>query len=320
MCAHWTGSLRSRLETAVDLPRGRHGMSCLDDLVWGKTMGNCERRPGIFRFGEVLQGFEDGDVTCVWERRRLPARFLALSMLATTALFGWAQAPSFAASNALCTDDGTTAECDDVTSDGIDYPDVETVNVEGSVAGTPMVITGTVGISLTESGVDAPDVPDETEFFSTYVDHDGDGADADPTDEVLVVADNGGTPILSGGHYIFITGPVDDEVYTINSVDRTGDELMEFLHSIGTPAGGTVSGSLTINNPGTEPGSGAAFVTSNAHGIFIKSQGGNGSNGSCSTIFFATWCDDGNTGGDAGSVAVNSDTAITVNKSGKSVV
>lgn len=284
-------------------------------------MDNCERRLGIFRFGEAHQRFKDGDVTCVSERRRLPARLLALSMLATTALYGWAQgAPSFAASNALCTDDGTTAECDDVTADGIDYPDVETVNVEGSVAGTPTVNTGTVGISLTESGVNAPDVPDETEFLTTYVDHDGDGAEANPTDEVLVVADGGGTAILSGGHYILITGPVDDEVYTINATDYTGDELMEYLYSIGTQVGGTVSGSLTINNPGLEPGDGASFNTSDAHGIYVKSQGGKGSNGSCSTILIATWCDDGNTGGAAGSVAVNSDTTINVSDSGSGVL
>ncbi len=200
--------------------------------------------------------------------------------------------------------------CPDVPTDGIRYSNsVDTVNVGDGVPGETNVNPGVVGIHLSKSGGDAPAVPDSITFTTTFVDHDGDGGEMDPTPEREVVADGGGTPILSGGQFIFKTGA---DTYAIGATNFSGDALLEFLQESAIVPGETVSGSLTVNNPGPNPGDGARFNTSNADGIQVRSTGGKGSNGSCTTILLATWCDRGDRGGDAGSISVNSDGKITV--------
>ncbi len=91
-------------------------------------------------------------------------------------------------------------------------------------------------------------------------------------------------------------------------------ELAEFLTTKTDNTGGTITGGLTINNTGPIPAdAGANFTTTNAAGILVHSKGGKGGNGGCSTILLYTWCDNGDNGGDAGSVVVNSNSLITVN-------
>ena len=77
--------------------------------------------------------------------------------------------PARAAPNALCSDDGSTADCADVTSDGILYDTLDTINVEGSVPGTATVTTGTVGIELLKEGGDAPFVSDAINNSFTFI-------------------------------------------------------------------------------------------------------------------------------------------------------
>jgi uncharacterized protein YhjY with autotransporter beta-barrel domain len=226
-------------------------------------------------------------------------------VLAIAVAFAAASGRDAEAANTGCTD----GDCTDVPTDGIRYLNsVDTVNVGDGVPGEATVTPGVRGIHLERSGGDAPSVPDEFEFTTTFVDHDGDGGSEEPTPEREVVADGNGVPIKSGGEFIFRT---EEDAYKIGTTDYTGDELLEFLQASAEVPGGTVTGSLTVNNPGPNPGPGAPFNTTNADGIHVKSKGGKGSNGSCTTILVATWCDSGDRGGDAGSVAVNSDSKIT---------
>ncbi|MCI5076913.1 autotransporter outer membrane beta-barrel domain-containing protein [Oricola sp.] len=233
-----------------------------------------------------------------WSGSLLAAAVLAASLII-------AAAPSQAA-NEGC----SSGDCTDVPVAGIRYVNtgVSTVDVADGTPGTTTVNSGVIGIHLEKTGQDAPSVPDVIEFTLVAVDHDNNSN----TDKVLVVADSDGTPLKPGGEYIFRTGT---DSYELGSTTYTSDELLMELYANSVVVGGSVSGSLTVNNPGSNPGSGASFSTTNANGIQVRSKGGKGSNGGCTTILLATWCDSGDRGGNAGSVAVNNDGAITVNGS-----
>lgn len=114
--------------------------------------------------------------------------------------------------------------------------------------------------------------------------------------------ENGGTP------------PTD---YTVGVTNYTDVELLNFLTATQGESGGSVTGSLTVNNNvdrnGPNPSAGAPFATIDAYGILVNSTGGMGSTGGCTTYLIYTECRNGWRGGDAGSVVVNSNSSITVN-------
>jgi hypothetical protein len=235
-------------------------------------------------------------------------------------LAGFVLAPAYA-QNETCEKDGTTANCTDVPTSGIRYHSGTTdINVDDGEEGATDVTPGRRGIELYLYGStgdsdigtipwDHDDDPDTdpvqiVEDFETILWD----TDEDPdTDPVEVLSANGTDPLLVGGEYIFPGAGDPPETFTVGAETYTGEELAALLAEEAVIPGGSVTGFLTINND-------APFTTTNAGGIAAVSQGGHGGSGSCWTILFIyTHCNDGKSGGGAGSVAVNNNAAITVN-------
>lgn len=238
-------------------------------------------------------------------------RLRPLALAVALALNGGLAYTVHAAPNAGCAG-SPTAECTDVPADGIRYTSgVGTVNVGDGVPGTTTVNTGTTGIELSRTGVSgavAPDADFDTIEWDT---------DDDPdTAEVDVVSQDGSTPHLVDGDYITVKtydSNGDPASFGIGADTYTGLQLAEYLAANSSGSGTAISGSLTINNDAGPGSGGAPFGTTNASGIAIGSVGGNGGSGGCySILLIYTWCDNGYKGGDAGSVAVNSNSIITV--------
>ncbi len=222
--------------------------------------------------------------------------------------------------NETCEKNGTTANCSDVPEDGILYTSgTNEINVGDGEEGATDVTPGRLGIGLYLYGSTG-----NSDIGTIPWDHDGDpdtdpiqvvedfetilwDTDGDPdTDPVEVLSANGTDPLLVGGQYIYPGAGDPPETFTIGAEIYTGEELAEFLADESVIPGGSVTGFLTVNNE-------APFSTTNAGGITAKSQGGHGGSGSCWTILFLyTHCNDGKSGGGAGSVAVNNDASITV--------
>jgi len=251
----------------------------------------------------------------LFDRIRGTAQVVLLALVLATPL-SIAGVTAAAAANTNCVVNGTTADCPDVPTDGISYTSgVKTVNVGDGVSGSTAVVpAGTIGINLRETGVDRND-PAIVISYDNVIQYDVDPGSGVTTWYVL--ADAQGVPILANGQYIRRTN--DNPVtFAINGVTiGNAAALAQHLQGITTNNGGSVSGSLTVNNPGT--GAAASFSTTNADGIHVESRGGNGGNGGCTTILLATWCDSGDNGGGAGTVAVNNDGTIVVNGTGYGV-
>jgi hypothetical protein len=230
--------------------------------------------------------------------------FLTLALV----LNGGTALTAHAAPNALCTG-SPTAECTDVTVDGIRYTSgVSTVNVGNGVAGPASVTAGTPGIELSRSGVSGAAAPNP-EFNTIAWD-----TDNDPNTAMIdVVSQDGTSPHLVGGNYILVQtydGEGHPETFRIGATTYTGLQLVQHLAANSSVAGTAIAGSLTVNN--NSGGHGALLQTTNATGIVASSTGGNGGSGGCYTVLFWSWCDDAYAGGSAGSVAVNNDGSITV--------
>jgi hypothetical protein len=216
--------------------------------------------------------------------------------------FAVAGARDVAAFNTGCVD----GNCPDVPVDGIRYTSgVDTVNVGDGVPGVTEVQSGTIGIELSRTGVHGADAADAT-FQTILWDTDNNSS----TPDVPVVTQDGNTPYVVDNNYIFDNGG-DPKTFTLGTNTYTGIALAQFLAANTSDAGAAISGSLTVKN--NVDGAGAPFSTTNAGGIVVSSTGGKGGNGGCSTILIYTWCEDGDCGGDAGSVVVNSNSSITVN-------
>ena len=229
----------------------------------------------------------------------------ALLLVATGARDALAQA------NVSCAG-SPSADCADVAAGGIRYTSgVSTVNVGDGVPGSTLVNPGTVGIALSRSGVSGAAAPD-VEFQTLQWDTDGNTQ----TDKVAVVSRDGTTPHQVDGNFILVVG-YDTEgnanAFAIGAQTYTGLQLVEFLAANSSDTGAAISGSLTVNNNAGALSQGAPFSTTNAVAIAASSTGGNGGSGGCGTILVYSWCDDGYRGGNAGSVAVNSNSKITVN-------
>jgi hypothetical protein len=225
-----------------------------------------------------------------------------IRVLSIAAALAAASAGDSAAVNTGC----VAGACIDVPADGISYTSgVSTVNVGDGVAGTTVVNPGTIGIELSRAGVNGA-VAADAEFQTILWDTDDDSN----TPDVSVVSRDGTAPYLVDNNYIF-DNDGDPQTFTIGTDIYTGIELVEFLGANSSDTGAAISGSLTVNN--NMDGAGAPFSTTNAGGIVVRSTGGKGGNGGCFTILFWSWCDDGYRGGDAGSVAVNSNSSIIVN-------
>ena len=209
---------------------------------------------------------------------------------------------------AQCTGGGTR-NCTFVPDGGLSFTSgVNTVNINGSPA--PNAINAnTIGINLRQSGVNgsAGLVFDQNTGTPTVpFDLDGDPM----TPDVNVVADSTGMALFVGSDVIVDNGNGSFTVGGTNYADSAA--LNTFLQTqLGTTGGGSVSGSLTVNNPNT--GSGQSMTTTNADGIVVGSTGGNGGNGGVVNLVLAESGEDGDDGGNGGSVALNSDTTITVN-------
>jgi hypothetical protein len=227
------------------------------------------------------------------------------------------------AANTGCDEAENIANCPDVPEDGINYFNlvpplfgifpIDTVNVGDGVEGETVVNPGVIGIKLEQLALFGADAEVEAEFLIL------EDYDIDPGMGVTladVVSSDGVEPLLVEGEFIISDGAA-EPTYTIGMDTFTDDELAEFLAATSTDDGASVTASLTVNNNvdinGPVADAGAPFTTTNAGGIDVKSTGGNGGSGGCTTILLATWCDDGDNGGNAGSVAVNSNSAITVN-------
>jgi uncharacterized protein with beta-barrel porin domain len=225
-------------------------------------------------------------------------------ILSVAVVFAVAGGRDAAAVNTGCVD----GDCPDVPADGISYTSgIDTVTAGDGTAGTTTVDNGVIGVELTRVGAVGADATVEATFL-VIEDYDIDPA-ADTEDLRDVVSADGITPRMIDGRYIISDG-ADEPTYTIGTDSYTGLELAQFLTAQADDAGGTITGSLTVNNTGS-------FSTTDADGIYATSEGGKGGNGGCSTVVVYTWCDDGDCGGDAGSVVVNSNAAITVNGTGE---
>lgn len=253
----------------------------------------------------------------VW---RIAGVILALLFLAGLLSLGTTTVAT--AANTGCTAPADTADCPDVPADGISYDNtvVKTVNVTGDTVGgtTSVTPSGTVGILLRESGVNQADNDVQLNLtVRTGFDPDGGG----PLGAITVMAIKNATPETSddtpyqvGGQYIERTGDGtsgNPYSYTIQGggpTFTTEEALGLHLASTG-PVGGALSGNLTVNNVGTP---GAPFSTTDANGIQVESIGGRGGNGSCTNLLLVSWCSSGSSGGNAGSVVVNNNGAITV--------
>ncbi len=222
------------------------------------------------------------------------------------------------AANENCVAPAATADCPDVPAGGISYDktDVKTINVIDGTLGTQAVTPNAVGILLREAGVssntndidltlsskvitigsDNVEVLVDASNDPILIDHDNDPG----TDDVyIVVVRNGDNPPK-------VTG------YTVDGAAQTEQQVADALYKAAASSGGAASGSLTVNNPGPHPGGGAGFTTTNANGIQVESIGGRGGNGGCTNLLLVSWCSGGRSGGNAGSVVVNNDGAITV--------
>ncbi|HQZ12004.1 MAG TPA: hypothetical protein PK286_03885 [Devosia sp.] len=222
-----------------------------------------------------------------------------------------------AASNDGCSVAAAVADCDDVPEDGIAYSQpVTTVNVGDDVQGVTTVTDGTPGIVLRQNGANASSAQDAVAFttMSHVVGQDGDGEDIVWT-VVATSASGTNVPVKLGGEFIKVEG----ETYKAGSTSYTAAALAEALYAGGVEAGQTFTAQQTVNN-GVGGAPGASFITNNATGILVESIGGRGGNGGCSTVLLIyTWCSDGKTGGNAASMAVNSNGAITVYGTGYGV-
>ncbi|WP_417310829.1 hypothetical protein [Devosia sp.] len=210
---------------------------------------------------------------------------------------------------------GLHIECVDVPTDGIRYPsDAHPIVIELEVGdetpGETIVTSGKVGISVSLSGVDASDGAQDVEVTYVTVSYDDDDDPATP--EVDVLAAEGGTPIRVGDppQLIYQTGENDAPVYVVGTdgPTYTATELAALLTTAPSD-GGDVEGTLNVRNA-------ADFTTAKAHGILVVSSGGDGEEGSCTTVLVATWCRDGADGGDAASVSVSNYGEITVDGRG----
>jgi len=250
---------------------------------------------------------------------------LALALLVTGSAIGFAPA-AMAAPNAGCTVAAGVANCSDVPTDGISYTNgPTTVNITNGTAGPTAVTSGTDGIFLKQSGGNTSSVPDNVTFttVSAVIGQDSGGHDITAT----VVAVPGATSsdpatpykIDVNGNSEFIVVASTDSDGNVTSYTIQGDPnspytptaLATHLNTAPGGAAGSVTAGLTINNP-SSGGTAASFTTTNADGLHVESVGGTGGNGGCTTILLATWCHDGDSGGGAGSVAVNNDGGVTV--------
>jgi hypothetical protein len=260
------------------------------------------------RRGEVQRG--DSAVVsqrCPDSLGRALSRFVLLMLIASA--FAAASMRVVAAQNDGCHADGTDRTCTDVPEDGISYTSgVTDVNVGDGVEGETEVKPGTIGIELFRSGSGGNS--DTSVDFTTIL---WDTDDDESTAKVSVLADPAAdepSPLLvendmGADEFIFDNGG-DPRTFTIGSDTYDGPGLAEFLTDSSVDAGTTVTGFLTVTNE-------ASFNTTNAAGIAATSQAGRGGNGGCWTILLLyTHCSDGKNGGAAGSVAVNSDSSITV--------
>lgn len=268
------------------------------DTVLPSVMDTGRAGASLQPLAGALQAIRNGGSAVVLP----PLAALALTCLAVGTQDALAEA------NALCSG-APTANCTDVTVDGIRYTNgVDTVNVGDGVAGTTTVDPGTIGIELSLSGVSGEAVSD-VEFEIIQWDTDGD----DTTDEVDVVSEDGVNPLKVEGEFVLVEtydDSGDPETFSIGTDTYSGMELVEYLAAHSPDAGGQIVGGLTVNNDAG--GAGAPMITTDAGGIVASSTGGNGGSGSCGTILFWSWCNDASDGGDAGSVAVNGNSAITV--------
>ncbi|MBW3098359.1 autotransporter outer membrane beta-barrel domain-containing protein [Pseudohoeflea coraliihabitans] len=216
--------------------------------------------------------------------------------------------PAARAANSGCSVSGSVANCPDVPADGIRYGSgVKTINITDFAGDSTNVQWGVIGIHLYENGANGSSATSTSFTNQVHLDL---VPDDDNTPDTWVVANSAGQPVLSGGYHIIVTGT---NSFSINGTPYNGTQLAQHLASTSSSSGGTVSGSLTVNNPSPFPGSTGAITTIDAVGILVRSNGGNGGSGGCSSVLVYTWCDDGDRGGHAGSVVVNSNGAITVN-------
>ncbi|RYE48939.1 MAG: autotransporter outer membrane beta-barrel domain-containing protein [Hyphomicrobiales bacterium] len=241
---------------------------------------------------------------------------LLLAPLVLAALLSIGTATVATAANTNCVVTANVADCPDVPSDGIsyvDHPTVNTVNTLNGTAGSTTVNSGTIGINLKKTGVDSTYTGTEVAYEVITYDIDAGSG----TDNRKVLA-KGGIPVLVSGDYIFSQNAENTEfkIGTGTTVYNNAT-LATYLQGAGIGGVAAVSGSLTVNN--SVGGVGTSFSTTNADGIHVESLGGRGGNGGCTTILIASWCDNGGSGGDAGSVAVNNDGTIVVNGTGYGV-
>ncbi len=257
------------------------------------------RLPGSLRpLARVLRTLLDGGTTVLLPQ--LAA--IALGCLAIGTQDALAEA------NALCSG-SPTANCTDVTADGIRYTSgVDTVIVGDGLAGSTTVAPGTIGIELSRTG-EWGDAVSDAEFKIVQWDTDGDSN----TEAVDVVSQDGVMPLKVEDEFILVASYDDEdkpETFSIGEETYSTIGLLERLAEDSADAGGVISGSLTVNNNAS--GAGAPFSTLDAKGMLVGSTGGTGGSGSCFSLIFVTFCSDGRRGGDAGSVEANSNSAITV--------
>ncbi len=203
-----------------------------------------------------------------------------------------------------CVVNGDTAECTDVPASGISVnanSGITQINVSDDEPGVTVVTPGIAGISLFKTGGVGVSSSVRTDYESIWINHDDDT----DTPEVLVVSADGVDPLYFEDQLIFDDGN-DPPTYSIGETNYTVAGLADLLVNTSVNPGGHVTGGLTVTNT-------AAIETTDASGIAVSSTGGKGGNGGCFSILLATWCWDGKTGGNAGSVAVNNNGAITVN-------
>ncbi|WP_055048792.1 autotransporter outer membrane beta-barrel domain-containing protein [Devosia sp. A16] len=242
-----------------------------------------------------------------------------LALFSLAALLSVGTTAVATAANTGCLVAAGTASCTDVPADGIDYtndPTVVEVETGNGTPGTTTVNSGVIGINLKKSGVNTSDSATGTDYQNVVT------IDINPDPAVTtnwdVLADGNNVPIRvppPSGDYIRKTGT---DTFSIGAQNfASSDALAQYLQNASVATGGTVSGSLTVTN--SNGGQGANFTTTNADGIHVESLGGKGGNGGCTTILLATWCDNGDGGGNAGSVAVNNDGTIVVNGTGYGV-
>ena len=225
---------------------------------------------------------------------------------------------AWAAQNDGCTVAGDTASCNDVPADGISYSHpTTTINVGDGDAGVTAVKPSTSGIVLRQTD-GSPSTTQDLQFkiIKDYV-VSGSGSTAVKWDVVGRTHNGVDEPVRVDGKYIRHRLVDGKDEFKINDegVVLTGKKLAEELAKSDVHAGTSFTAGLTVNN-GISGGAGASFETSGASGIVVESIGGGGGSGSCGSILLYTWCSDGSTGGDASSIAVNSNGAITVDGTG----